>query len=71
MEHPISSGAAAALLGVTEPRLNDLIRRGKFPPPPVQAGRRLWQRDHIVQAAEALGLSLDDIAALAANDGGY
>ena len=52
-----SSGQVAAQLGVTEPRLNDLIRRGKIDPvPPVVAGRRLWDQQHVAQAAAALDL---------------
>ncbi len=46
------------MLGVTEPRLNDLVRRGKIPgAPPSVAGRRFWSERHIVAAAEALGLN--------------
>lgn len=54
---PASTGVAARILGVSEPRLNDLIRRGKVQPPPhVIGGRRLWTRPTLLAAAEALGL---------------
>lgn len=57
MHFPASTGQVARHLGVPEPRLNDLIRRGKIdPPPPVSSGRRLWSREHLEQAAKVLGL---------------
>ncbi len=57
MRFPISTGQAARLLGVPEPKLNDLVRRHKIDPPPaVIAGRRQWDHQHVVQAATALGL---------------
>lgn len=57
MKHPFSTGRAAREIGSTEPRLNDLVRRGKIDPcPEVVAGRRLWSAHHRLQAAEALGL---------------
>ena len=60
MELPLSTGDAARLLGVTEPQLAEAVRRGKVNPAPrVLAGRRLWDRHHLVQAAESLKL-LDD-----------
>lgn len=52
---PLSTGQAAALLGTTEPRLAEAVRRGRVqPPPPVVAGRRLWSTDHILAAARLL-----------------
>jgi len=52
----LSTSVAATLLRLTEPRLNDLIRRGKvIHLPHVVAGRRLWSPEHVLQAAEALG----------------
>jgi len=55
MNH-ISTGRAAAILGTTEPRLAELVRRGRIrPPPAVIAGRRLWGREHVLQAARHLG----------------
>ncbi|RKY19797.1 MAG: hypothetical protein DRQ55_09700 [Planctomycetota bacterium] len=65
---PVSTGQAAALLGVTEPRLNDLVRRGRIhPAPAIHAGRRLWEREHLIQAAEDLNLQQATLdAALAA-----
>ncbi len=62
MPLPASTGEVAQLLGVTEPRLNDLLRRGHiWPAPPIAAGRRQWHRQHIRKAAEHLGLLNDDI----------
>ena len=44
-------------------RLNDLVRTSRVhPPPPVVAGRRLWARHHVLQAAEALGILTEDLA---------
>ena len=62
MKYPISTGQAARLLGVIEPRLAETVRRGKvWPPPPVLAGRRLWSREHVRQAAQYLGLLNQDL----------
>lgn len=59
MEKSLSTGSVARELGVTEPRLNDLVRRGKIaPPPPVVAGRRQWEPAHIREAAGLLGLAV-------------
>jgi hypothetical protein len=64
MDYPLSTGQAARLLPATEPKLNDLIRRGRIrPEPPILAGRRLWRREHLLQAAKALGLLTDDLRA--------
>jgi hypothetical protein len=61
-QEQFSTGAAAALLGSIEPKLADLVRRGKvLPPPRVIAGRRLWDCSHVLQAAEHLGLLTDDL----------
>ena len=58
MMHPISTGQAARLLRTTEPRLSDLVRRGKVRPAPrVVAGRRAWDEAHVRQAARALGIT--------------
>ncbi len=57
MQIPASTGQAARFLGVTEPRLNDLVRRGKIiPAPSVYSGRRLWDRQHLISAATILGI---------------
>ncbi len=57
MKYPISTGHAARLLDTTEPRLAELVRRGRVKPaPPITAGRRLWERAHVMQAAQRLGL---------------
>ena len=61
---PLTTGQVARLLGTTEPRLSELVRRRKVvPPPPIVSGRRMWNHDHVRQAARALGLAdpvLDD-----------
>ena len=57
MRYPLSTGGAARLLGITEPRLAETVRRGRIrPEPPIIAGRRLWGPEHLMQAARALGL---------------
>jgi hypothetical protein len=62
MQFPIATGSAARLLGVTEPRLAEQVRRGRIRPEPlVIAGRRLWEATHLIQAAENLGLVTDDL----------
>lgn len=63
MQFPISTGRAALILGVTEPQLGDVIRRGKVhPAPPVVAGRRLWTRDHLRKAGDVLGVSAAQVS---------
>jgi hypothetical protein len=57
MDVPLSTGQVAQLLGTTEPKLAETVRRARVrPAPPIQAGRRLWGRHHILQAATALGV---------------
>ncbi len=64
MEFPISTGRVAARLGTTEPHVAEAVRRGKVEPkPPVFAGRRMWQPEHVLAVAEALGLRTDDLEA--------
>jgi hypothetical protein len=59
-----STGQVAALLGLTEPRLNDLLRRGKIlGAPPCVAGRRIWSERHITAAAAALGIATATVEA--------
>lgn len=61
---PLATGAVARLLNTTEPRVAETVRRGKVrPEPTVVAGRRLWTRDQVIQAAEALGLLTDHLRA--------
>lgn len=69
---PASTGAVARSLGVTEPRLNDLIRRNKIrTPPAVIGGRRHWTREHILDAARLLGVAESSILlAMNSADGG-
>lgn len=55
LRYPMSTGEAARLLDTDEPRLSHLIRRGRITPPPLSAGRRLWERGHLLQAAVLLG----------------
>jgi hypothetical protein len=62
MHLPASTGEVAQFLGVTEPRLNDLIRRARIDPvPPIAAGRRCWLEDHILAAAAASGLDVAEV----------
>ena len=49
---------------------SELLRRGKIdPPPPLIAGRRLWGQEHILQAAEQLGLATDELRDRLAGEG--
>jgi hypothetical protein len=60
----LSTGQAARLLDTNEPRLADLVRKGKITPPPeVVAGRRLWLMAHLLQAAEHLGVLTAELRA--------
>lgn len=69
MNYPIPTGLAAQVLGTTEPKLAETVRRGRVqPPPPIQAGRRLWSRDHLLQAADALGVAAPDLDARLSTD---
>lgn len=57
-----STGAAAHVLDTTEPRLADLVRRGKVvPAPEVHAGRRQWTDDQILAAAVVLRADLEAV----------
>jgi hypothetical protein len=63
---PLTSGAVADLIGTTEPRLSDTVRKGSVQPPPrIIAGRRLWSADQILQAATALNLPAPDLSQFA------
>lgn len=65
-----STGQAAQLLRTTEPRLAETVRRGKVHPPPlIIAGRRLWEPDQILQAAQALGLDVEAVRERLAEEG--
>ena len=64
MKFPLSTGQAAQVIRTIEPRLAETVRRGKVrPEPPILAGRRLWSREHLIQAAEALGLLTSELRA--------
>jgi hypothetical protein len=64
MKFPISTGQAARHLSSTEPQLAELVRRGKIRPEPrVVAGRRLWERPHLLQAARLLGVLDENLLA--------
>lgn len=53
-----TTGRLARALGVTEPRLSELVRRGRVSPPPVVvSGRRVWNQMQAEQAAAILGRS--------------
>jgi hypothetical protein len=57
----IGTGAVARLLHLSEPQLNDQIRKGRVRAlPPVVAGRRLWSIRLIRDVAVDLGIELDD-----------
>ena len=62
MHFPLSTGESARLIGTTEPRLAETVRRGKIEPvPPILAGRRLWGPEHLLQAAKHLGLLTNEL----------
>ena len=62
MKYPLSTGEAARLLGTTEPKLSEEVRRGRVTPEPtILAGRRLWGPKHLFQVAENLGLLSDEL----------
>ena len=64
---PITTGQVATFLGTTEPRLGELVRRGRVDPPHITSGRRLWEAHHVLQAARALGVPMERLeGALAA-----
>ena len=64
IKFPVSTGLGAEILGTIEPALAETVRRGKVrPEPPILAGRRLWSRTHLLQAAEALGVLTDELRA--------
>lgn len=69
IEFPISTGQAVSLLVTTEAQLAETVRRGLVqPPPPVFAGRRLWHRHHLLQAAQALGVLTDELRSKLTDD---
>ena len=55
LRYPMSTGEAARVLETTEIKLAHLVRRGRITSPPLSAGRRLWERGHLLQAALVLG----------------
>jgi hypothetical protein len=58
MRFPCSTGEGARLVGTTEPKLADLVRRRRIKPEPeIVAGRRLWTPQLLLDAARALGLA--------------
>lgn len=64
MHFPTFTGDAAQFINTTEPKLSEAVRRGKVHPRPrILAGRRLWEREQLLQAAEYLGLLTDALRA--------
>jgi hypothetical protein len=62
MNQQLSTGQAAHILDTTEPRLSDLVRKGKIhPPPTIAVGRRLWSTCHMLQAGALLGLAPEEV----------
>ena len=57
MKFPLSTGEVARILGTTEPKLSEEVRRGRVVPAPrVFAGRRIWEQTHVYQVGVRLGL---------------
>jgi len=50
-----TTGEVAEWLGVSEPRLNDLIRRRKIKRPPKVNGRRRWTLREMESAKDVVG----------------
>ena len=65
MRFPTTTGMVAPLLELSEPQLQDRIRRGIVTPPPVICHRRIWSLDDVLVAAKELGIDSDRIRALA------
>lgn len=62
MFFPCSTGEGAKLLGTSEPRLAETVRRGRLKPsPPIIAGRRLWSPLQLRTAAQLLGVLTNEI----------
>ena len=63
MNNLYSTGQVARALGVTEPKVAELVRRGRITPAPnILAGRRLWTLPQALRAAELLCLDSDSVA---------
>lgn len=61
MSTPVGTGAVARLLQLSEPQLNEHVRKGRIRnPPPVVAGRRFWSRSIIRAAAADLEIEIDE-----------
>lgn len=66
MQHwPLATGEVATLLGVSEPRLNSLVRLRKVTPP-MFSGRRMWTPECVLQAARQVGLDAPTVRNLCA-----
>jgi hypothetical protein len=58
MNSLLSTGQCARLLNISEPTLSEAVRRGRLQSRiPVVAGRRLWDRDAVLEAARLFGCS--------------
>jgi len=62
MTNAIQTGAAARELGLSEVRLQTLIRAGRVPAPESIAGRRLWTPRDVERAREALAARTADVS---------
>ena len=50
----MNTGEVATLLGITEPRIQQLIRWKKFVPPPKTGGKRKWSEKDVDRLRGAL-----------------
>jgi DNA-binding transcriptional MerR regulator len=50
----MNTGEVATLLGITEPRIQQLIRWRKIDPPPKCGGRRKWTTRDVERLREVL-----------------
>ena len=53
----IATGDVARLLGVTEPKIQDALRRNPHLSPPMERRRRCWRRSDIKRLAKHLKVS--------------
>lgn len=60
---PATTGELSRRLAASETRIADAIRRGRVPPPPVRAGRRLWRPQEVRALAQYLGRLTPELAA--------
>ncbi len=56
IEHVLATGEVARALGLSEPQIQQAIRRHPHLAPPMHRGRRRWRRCHVRALAEHFGV---------------